>query len=128
MKMKIARGLLYLGVISLAAICLMAAIDNYDLAINQGISSTQTCYNTEIFDINTGETRLTEQCDQYNPQFVFFVSIFLLVSDALLFLYFNRMITNNAQVGRAFERELNDLNKKYSQDDNHKNKNNLFTV
>lgn len=106
MKMKIARGLLYAGVLGLAVLCMIAIIDNYELAISQGITSTISCYDTESLDIDTNKVKPIEQCDQYNPQFVFFGSIILLVIDALMFHFFNRVITQNARMGRGIEAEL----------------------
>ena len=110
MKMKIARGLLYAGVIGLAIVCIIAIIDNYELAVTQGITSTISCYNTDSFDTDTGNIRPTKQCDQYNPQVVFFGSILLLCIDAFMFHFFNNYITSNAQTIRAFERDLKNKN------------------
>lgn len=128
MKMKIARGLLYAGVIGLAMICIIAMIDNYQLAINQGLTSTISCYNTESFDTNIGDVKPIRQCDQYNPQVVFFGSIMLLLIDVCMFYFFNNLITNNARVGRGFERELKSLESDMKDEDQKRDKKKLFSL
>ena len=110
MKMKIARALLYAGVIGLAIMCILGMIDNYNLAVSQGISSTISCYDQESFNSDTGEFNPTRQCDQYNPQLVFYGSIVILIIDAFLYYFFSNLITNNARTLRGFERELRDRN------------------
>lgn len=120
MQYKIPRLVLYAGVISLAGVCLFAIIDNYDLAINQGLSTTLSCYNDTAFDQKTGEIRTIRICDTYNPQLVFFSSIILLIFDAIIFHYFNKTFSGkNEESARRF---VKDLNKHYQ--NKYKNGNN----
>lgn len=121
MQYKIPRLILYAGVIALATICIFAIIDNYDLAVQRGLSTTLSCYMDQAFDQKTGLTKQIRICDTYNPQLVFYGSILLLVFDAIIFHYFNKSLGGYNEIStRNFAREIN---RHLNQNQNHSNSN-----
>lgn len=112
MQFKIPKLILYAGCIGLAIICLFAIIDNYELAVNQGLSTTISCYESTAHDQSTGLTKPVKVCDSYNPQLVFYGSIVLLIFDGLIFYWFNKAFSHGENDTRKFVKNLN-KNKSY---------------
>lgn len=102
MKFNIAKAILYSSTISLAILCIFAIIDNFNLVIHENVSSTISCDVKESFNANTGEVIKAQNCDSYNPQVVFYASIFLLIFDAIVFKHFHSVINKNEKTRDEF--------------------------
>lgn len=107
MRYKLTKLMLYSGVIALAVICLFAIIDNYELAIVQGLSASYSCYEHEVFDNVNNQVKTVRTCDSYNPQLIFYGSIILLIFDGLVLHYFSKTI--NVERERQTQNFVNEL-------------------
>lgn len=95
MRFKIARIMLYsvVGIITIA--CILAMIDNYNLALIHNVTTKVSCDTSSVYNDTTKIVRYENVCSAYNPQFIFFSCLCIIVISIIACQFVKRIIDKN---------------------------------
>ena len=106
--------MLYAVVSIITIACILAMYDNYNLAIIHSVTTKLTCDTSSVYNSTTKMVRYVNVCSAYNPQFIFFSCICIIVISIVVCWFIKRIIDKNEKHFKKWRDANLDLNKKWS--------------